>query len=204
VQGLPETLVQPSHYETAYLKVNTRPGMSRYSNRQSGVALIIGLVMLLLLTIIMLSAVQVSSLEEKMAGNLRNYNIAFQSAESALREAEEFIDSGEGVFNPIKLSNGPFQNTITPICVAGICGTSSPLQSADINSTVGKQTASTGISDLYAEPQYIVELIRVDPSVDSSRIYATFRITTRAWGEDPNSFVQLQSTFRIHALSFVH
>ncbi len=64
------------------------------SKQQSGVALVIGLVMLLLLTIIMLSAVQVTLLEEKMAGNMKNTNIAFQAAESALREAEARISSG--------------------------------------------------------------------------------------------------------------
>lgn len=53
--------------------------------------MIIGLVMLLLLTIIMLAAMRVTSLEEKMAGNLRNQNIAFQAAESALREGETRI-----------------------------------------------------------------------------------------------------------------
>ena len=46
----------------------------------AGGALIIGLVMLLLLTIIMLAAMRVTSLEERMAGNLRNQNIALQAA----------------------------------------------------------------------------------------------------------------------------
>ena len=62
--------------------------------------------------------------------------------------------------------------------------------------------ATTGIANIDAEPQYIIELIRVDPSVDSSRLYATFRITARAWGSDSNSLVELQSTYRLHALSF--
>jgi len=65
--------------------------MTSYRKQQTGVALIIGLVMLLLLTIIMLSAMRVTSLEERMAGNLRNQNIALQAAESALREAEARI-----------------------------------------------------------------------------------------------------------------
>jgi Tfp pilus assembly protein PilX len=71
--------------------MNMKPTMNGYRKRQTGVALIIGLVMLLLLTIIMLSAMRVTSLEERMAGNLRNQNIALQAAESALREAETRI-----------------------------------------------------------------------------------------------------------------
>ena len=167
-------------------------------------ALIIGLVMLLLLTVIMISAVRVTSLEERLAGNLQNHNIAFQAAESALREAEAFIESGDAVFNPLRLSNGPFQNSTAPICVAGICGTTIPLQSDNIaDANAGSQAASTGISTIYAEPVYMIELVRTDPSLDSSRIYATFRITTRARGGDDSSIVQLQTTYRLHALSFV-
>jgi type IV pilus assembly protein PilX len=177
--------------------------MTRY-DRQSGAALLIGLIVLLLLTIIMITALQVTTLEEKMAGNLSNQNIAFQAAESALREAEAIIDSGATEFHPLKLSNGPFQNTGDPACVAGLCGTTSPLQSDNLAAAAGKQTAATGIASIVAEPEYLIELIRIDPSTDSGRVYATFRITARAWGGDSNSLVQLQSTYRLHALSFVH
>jgi type IV pilus assembly protein PilX len=58
---------------------------------QSGAVLIISLIMLLLLTLIGASSMQTSSLEEKMAGNLRDRNLAFQAAESALRDAEQDI-----------------------------------------------------------------------------------------------------------------
>jgi len=176
--------------------------MSKYNKQQSGIALIIGLVMLLLLTIIMIAAVQVTVLEERMAGNLQNNNIAFQSAESALREAEILIGSGAADFNPLKLTGGPFQN-IESVCVAGLCGTTSPLQSEDFPDD-GTATATTGIENVVAEPEYIIELVRIDPSVDSSRLYATFRITARASGADSSSSVQLQSTYRLHALSFTY
>ena len=174
---------------------------------ESGVVLIVALVMLLLLTLITLTAVYVTSLEERMAGNLQNQNIAFQAAESALREAEASIDSGATAYHPLLLSTGPFQNISSPVCVSGLCGETIPLQSeqfADPDGTVDGtvQTAATGIAGLSAEPQYVIELMRVEPSTDSSRVYATFRITARAWGTDPDSFVQLQSTYRLHALSF--
>jgi len=173
-------------------------------DKQSGVALIIGLIVLLLLTVIMITAMQVTTLEERMAGNLQNQNIAFQAAETALREAEAYIDSEATEFHPLKLSNGPFQNTEDPVCVEGLCGTTSPLQSDILASAAGKKTAATGIATIAAEPEYVIELIRIDPSTDSGRLYATFRITTRAWGGDSASLVQLQSTYRLHALSFVH
>lgn len=190
------------------------------SNRQGGFALIVGLVVLVLLTLIMLTALKMASLEERMAGNLRNENIAFQAAESALREAESIIRSsveatqidwdGDGTleanpFNPLRLSNGPFQNTSEPLCVTGLCGTSVPPQSAAIRvlSDEAVRNAELEISAI-AEPQYVIELMTIEPSTDSRRLYATFRVTARAWGEDPNSLVQLQSTYRAHVQSFVH
>jgi type IV pilus assembly protein PilX len=179
--------------------------MFRNYKRQSGIALIISLIILLLLTIIMISAMRVTTMEEKMAGNSQSHNVAFQAAESALREAEAYIESGATPFSPLKLSAAPFRNTGEPHCVAGLCNADEPLQSdPDIfpNINGDMRTASTGIANIAAEPQYIIELIRVDPSVDSSRIFATFRITARAWGGDINSIVELQSTYRLHALSF--
>jgi len=59
--------------------------------QQSGAVLIVSIIMLLLLTLIGASSIQTSSLEEKMAGNLRDRNIAFQAAESAIRDAEQDI-----------------------------------------------------------------------------------------------------------------
>jgi type IV pilus assembly protein PilX len=65
--------------------------LSNNSNHQSGAVLVISLIMLLLLTLIGISSIQTTSLEEKMAGNLRDRNIAFQAAESAIRDAEQDI-----------------------------------------------------------------------------------------------------------------
>ena len=186
--------------------------------QQAGFVLITGLLILLMLTIIMLTAMRTAALEERMAGNLKNQNIAFQAAESALREAEGLMEiedlaidwNGDeeddaNPFHPFRLSGGPFQNSGDPICVEGLCGPSDPPMSESIR-TLGDdevRTADTGIPGV-AQPQYVIELIRVEPSSDSRRLYATFRITARAWGEDPNSQVQLQSTYRAHVLSFVY
>lgn len=177
--------------------------MTGNHKQQSGIALIISLIILLLLTIIMISALQVTTMEERMAGNSQAHNVAFQAAESALRDAEAYIESGAVPFNPLRLSSAPFRNTTSPYCVDGLCSFSDPLQSEIFpNVDGGMITATTGIEGIVAEPQYIIELIRTDPSVDSSRLYATFRITARAWGGDSNSHVELQSTYRLHALSF--
>lgn len=59
----------------------------RYS--QSGAALVIALVFLLMLTILGLSSSQVSIQQERMAGNYHQAHLAFQDAEANLRFIEE-------------------------------------------------------------------------------------------------------------------
>jgi len=56
--------------------------------RQRGMALVVSLVMLLSLTLLGLAAMQNTSLEERMAGNMRAQNLAFQAAEAGLRAGE--------------------------------------------------------------------------------------------------------------------
>ncbi len=69
--------------------------------RQSGAALITGLIFLVVLTMIGLTAARMSSLEERMSGNMRDRSLAMQAAELALRDAEKDITgSGTGPRNP--------------------------------------------------------------------------------------------------------
>ncbi|MCC5858552.1 MAG: hypothetical protein JJT90_10370 [Ectothiorhodospiraceae bacterium] len=59
--------------------------------RERGAALIISLLLLLVMTLIGVTAMQTSTLQERMAGNTRDRNLAFQSAEAALREGEDWV-----------------------------------------------------------------------------------------------------------------
>ncbi len=60
-------------------------------DHQQGIALVVGLIFLLLMTLIGVTAIQTTSLDERMAGNVRDRNLAFQAAEAALRDAEQDI-----------------------------------------------------------------------------------------------------------------
>lgn len=55
---------------------------------QQGVALFVGLLLLLMLTLLGLSASNASIMQERMAGNMQDSNLAFQRAEAALRDIE--------------------------------------------------------------------------------------------------------------------
>jgi type IV pilus assembly protein PilX len=56
------------------------------------VVLIVGLVILLVVTMIGIGSQQSTVLQERMAGNMRQTNIAFQAAESALQAALSYIE----------------------------------------------------------------------------------------------------------------
>jgi len=178
--------------------------MTNAKKQQSGIVLVIGLIMLLLMTLIGVTAMQVTSLEEKMAGNFRNHNVAFQAAESALRYAESHLNSeGETAFNPLSL-NGPFFGDDCVIAL-GICGGGDDLELITDFSTVSSNDMSTAIVSIPVieaeyQPKFIIELIGVDDGDESdSAQYGLFRVTVRAWGEgdNPTSKVQLQTVYRL-------
>lgn len=62
------------------------------ANKQSGAVLVVGLIMVLLMTIVGLAAIRGSGLQEIMAGNMRERNMAFQAAEAGLRVGEAVVD----------------------------------------------------------------------------------------------------------------
>src|SRR5690625_827329 len=63
--------------------------MTAMQRSQRGVALIVGLVFLLLLTIIGLSSSNTAVMQERMAGNVAQANKSFQGAEGNLRITEQ-------------------------------------------------------------------------------------------------------------------
>jgi len=73
------------------------PAYLQAAYRQRGAVLFISLMFLIVLTLIGLSAANVGIMQERMAGNVRETNEAFQNAEATLREIETAIrDSVEG------------------------------------------------------------------------------------------------------------
>jgi len=73
----------------------TRELSGCHPHKSRGVALVVALVFLLLLTILGVTVMNTSALEGRMAGNTQETNRAFQAAESAIEHV--FVDGG--VFN---------------------------------------------------------------------------------------------------------
>jgi type IV pilus assembly protein PilX len=62
--------------------------------RQSGVVLAVSLILLLLLTILAIAASSSSSLQERMASNAQESNVAFQASETALANLNSQLRRG--------------------------------------------------------------------------------------------------------------
>jgi type IV pilus assembly protein PilX len=61
------------------------------ASQQRGAVLIVSLLILLVLTVVGISSSRTTTLEEKMAGNMRDKDVSFQAAEAAIREGELWL-----------------------------------------------------------------------------------------------------------------
>lgn len=59
--------------------------------RQQGAILVVSLLLLLVMTVLALSASNATRMQERMAGNMRDLDLAFQGAEAGLRGAERIV-----------------------------------------------------------------------------------------------------------------
>lgn len=85
--------------------------------KQTGAALIVSLVLLVLVTLLGVAGIQNVALEEKMAGNAYDRNIAFQVAEAALRYGESIAEAQAKAIPPN--SGFPSYTDADDTCPAG-------------------------------------------------------------------------------------
>ncbi len=175
--------------------------MSAIMKNQRGVALFISLVLLLVLTIIGVSAVQTTSLEERMARNTHDSVLAFEAAEVALRTGEAFLrdNVNSTALFPAGGNNGLWK--------ASDYGQPEHFEQAGIWTGANSvQLPNNTINGVAEQPRYIIEWVasvqRTDNPYLQGSSYAAlfdrieiFRITARGVGGTTNARVLLQSTF---------
>jgi Tfp pilus assembly protein PilX len=81
---------------------------------QRGIALIVGLVILAILSMIGVAAFSISTQEERMAGNSRDRLRAFEAAEAALRDCEDFVATGPAFGTTAGMYLAPPDSTTAP------------------------------------------------------------------------------------------
>jgi type IV pilus assembly protein PilX len=178
-------------------------------NYQNGAVLIISLIMLLLITLIGISGSHVTGLEEKMTGNMRDENLAFQAAETALRAGESVVK-----LNPPAFSVGSNGTGGTGLYTTVGTGAQSSgyWQTVDWNNSTAVATYSGGsLNNVNSAPRYIIEELPSSTSTStmtntggslevgvagSSQAVSWYRITARGTGGTENAVVILQSIFK--------
>ncbi len=168
-------------------------------SRQGGVVLAVALIMLVIITLLGVSAMQVTSLEERMAGNARDRNLAFQAGEAALRDGERLLQ--QLVLPGFDGSNGLYPAP-TPGDPPVWLKNNGDLQDAAFWDANGRAYGGT-VSGVAAQPSYIIEEIARYPAVGESieaglpvPDLAYYRVTARAFGGTNTAVVILQSTYR--------
>lgn len=196
----------------------------RNNRHQRGAALIVGLIMLLLLTLIGVAGMRDTLLQEKMAGNMRDRELALQAAESALRAAETKLGAlTEPTFSN---SNGMYDlNTTAGQTAMARVKSSVPVSEQAFWQQSTKWTSTTSVvypytlDDVIAPPRYVIEKLGTAMSADKSSYtggsdpnfvtditagvevpevvtYPDYRITARGQGATADAIVILQATFR--------
>lgn len=178
---------------------------SGFRQKQQGFILIMALTFMVFLTLIVLSMVNITSSDEKIARNSRDKDIAFAAAEAAMRDAEMYVTgSYQFPYSP------PHQSVFTNGCPNALCDFRSPntpvkLEAHDFFSSsdtlgsqsmmIGTVTASPDIEGLVTanQPRYLIEMVtRNEPG----KLYCyQYRITVQSRGVSADTRVTLQELF---------
>jgi len=164
--------------------------MMSHLNNQRGVVLVAGLMILVILSLLGITTMQTSTIEEKMANNMGQRQLAFQAAEAGLRQAEGRLSGLGGI--------DPSLPILTPVGAGGPQLWDTAGRWTGTNSEVGTGLDTT----IYAEqPRYIVELLQEIPTGDEvleadveEETETMYRVTSRGVGGANTAEVILQIT----------
>lgn len=131
--------------------ISHRHSVLTLARRQRGVALVVALLLLLVITIVGLAAVRSTTMQQKMTSNFLDRQIAFQGAEAALRQGEVAVQAAT--------STGSFYNcspTSGNNCLVN------PMTDSNVPTgqyvTVGQSSFDAGTLSA-SQPQYVVEYL---------------------------------------------
>ncbi len=165
--------------------------------KQAGAALIVSLIFIVVLTMLGVIAMQSSTMSERMAGNARDRNLAFQAAESALTDAVNDIQ------NSGRISG---MTGATATCTNGLCCNVNGIYCVEPTTPVyiafsmsaapsvayGTWTSAPALdASLSKAPRYLIEPFQIDNS--ETRYY---RITARGYGVNQYTQVTLEKIHR--------
>jgi type IV pilus assembly protein PilX len=159
---------------------------------QQGMVLLVTLIMVGIMSVIAVSAIRGSSMQEAMAGNLHDRNLAFQAAEAGLRYAEEDMANNSAGYKFDETEDGLYKDQNKPLSSEGSIKNWTPEQWAANSIQLDDDDLSV---EFPAYPQYVVEKIGTFSGADGTS--TVYRITSRAFGLTGGSEVIVQSTYEV-------
>ena len=150
----------------------TTPSRAPRAGRQRGATLIMLLVMLVVITLLALSTVRYTTMDERMAGNARDRDKAFQAAEAAVQSCLDQVNAG----------TFPSANVLTPTAPPA-----APHWDTDATWTDKAIAIDIGDGTLAAKPRCLVEDLGA----------GSYRVTGKGVGGSPSTLVMLQATYSI-------
>ncbi|MCK5888338.1 MAG: hypothetical protein KAG19_00180 [Methylococcales bacterium] len=162
--------------------------------QQDGAVLAISLVMLLALTLMGLAGMHTTSLEEKMVSNVRDQYLAFQAAESALREAEIDIRESGRVSGLIGMN----ERCDNGLCYSGQNGLDKVWDDSDKvkNATVyGRYTSTPDIKGVIEQPRYLITGAKIKVAGGASIWKHAYQITAIANGGQATTVSMLNEIY---------
>jgi type IV pilus assembly protein PilX len=168
----------------------------QYTHRQSGVTLVISLIILIALTILGLTTMQSTRTEVSMAGNLREAGITFNAAEAGLSDAEGFV-------------NGTTTKNVFTNPNAGLYSkTDEDPDYFDDATWAASQNASTTLPHVIEQPKFVVKYLGDRSQNEAAAIniggygsgqpgktVSNFRVTAKGFGQTNNSVRYVQSYY---------
>jgi type IV pilus assembly protein PilX len=161
--------------------------------RQDGAILVTSLLLLLVVTIIGISVMQMTRMQERMSGNSRDVSIAFQGAESGLRGGETKV---------LGFANAPAACTASGGCATVYSKTALPDLGPQDDSWWKTSATTFTDPDIGAEfedpPQFIIEQYAFVPySREFGEITGRdfYQVSARSTGGTGNAQAVVQSTF---------
>jgi type IV pilus assembly protein PilX len=185
---------------------------------QRGAVLIIAMVLLLVMSLIGLSSVVSSTLQEKMASNSQQRALSRYAAETALRAAEAYITSTITATSKLSKFNGTqglyaaypvpgilFKNDLKKLEATFIPSSKSISEPASWASANSVEVTDLSAKVAGVEPRYVIEYVGRrsqggtpvwSPSGPIERgAPHIFKITAIGWARDTNVYSVLQSHF---------
>ena len=170
-------------------------------NRQKGAAIFIALIMLLVMTIIGITASQTTTLEEKMAGNLRDQTLALQAGEAVLRWTETWVGQQVGEPTPVAACGSGCDDTvwvlnkITPdLTSAALWSTASVRSNYTGLLTTGPGKVAANPKSVVEEHSFIKDSLNQGKQNDTAG-QMFYRLTGNGTGGSTSAQALLQSTY---------